>query len=428
MIAGAGFAVRALYALVLTPDLRGLGDSAFYHGTANALADGRGFVDPATGHATALHPPLLSLLLAPFSAVGLDSYRAHRVAVCLVGAATIVAIALIVRRLAGDRAGLLAALLAAVYPAFISSDSAVMPETPFGLFVALAVLAAYAYLEHPRRSTAALLGAAIALAALTRGEGLALVVLLAAPVCIARRRVADLAIALAACALLIAPWTVRNLSTFDRAVPLSTNEGTLLAGANCPETYGGREIGSWSIRCIPPGADSDESAAAARYRREGIDYAKDHPGRLPAVAGARLRRTLGLMQPVRQAEHAEGRARGLEVAAVPAFWALALAAVYGAVLLRRRGVPVWPLAAAAALALIATLAGYGVPRFRQPADIVAVILAAVALDALLARRAGGAHDDRVGAAGAGSTTASPRAAEVRRGTSRLSDSAGRSTT
>jgi hypothetical protein len=209
-------------------------------------------------------------------------------------------------------------------------------------------------------------------------------------------------------------------------VPLSTNEGTLLAGANCERTYGGRDIGSWSIDCVTPGMDADESAASARYRREGIDYAIDHPERLPAVAGARLLRTLGLLQPVRQAEHAEGRGRTLEIAAAPAFWALAALAVAGASALRRRGVPVWPLAAAAAVAAAATLAGYGVPRFRQPADIAAVVLAAVAIDAALARRRA-RQAELDGVTGAGSATASPRAAGVRSGTSRLSDSTGRST-
>jgi 4-amino-4-deoxy-L-arabinose transferase-like glycosyltransferase len=434
-IAAAGLALRIVYAALLTPDLRGLGDSAFYHGAANALADGRGFVDPASGLASALHPPLTALLLAPAGLLGIDSYLAHRLVMALVGAAAIAVVGLLARRLAGDRAGLIAAALAAVYPALVSSDTAVMPETPFGLAVALALLAAYAYLERPGARTAALLGAAIGLSALARGEGLLLLVLLALPLVLgrrsqrARRDPRALAAAVVACALVVAPWTIRNLATFDRPVPLSTNEGTLLAGANCADTYGGRDIGSWSIRCVTPGTDADESAAAARYRREGIDYATGHAERLPLVAGARLLRTLGLLQPVRQAEHAEGRGRTLEVLAVPAFWGLALLAVTGALALRRRSVPVWPLAAAIGVALAATLLGYGVPRFRQPADIAVVVLAAVAIDAALARRrGGGAQPEPVGVAGAGSATASPRAAGLRSGSSRLSDSAGRSTT
>ena len=347
-----------------------------------------------------------------------------------VGAATIVVIGLLARRIAGDRAGLIAAALAALYPAFISSDTAVMAETPFGLFVALALLAAYAYRDHPTARGAALLGAAIGLSALARGEGLLLLPLLALPLCLTSGRDwRALGVATLAAAVVIAPWTVRNLATFERPVPLSTNEGTLLAGANCDETYGGRDIGSWSIDCVKGGGEGDESVASARYRREGIDYALDHPGRWPAVAGARLLRTLGLMQPVRQADNAEGRGRTIEIVAAPVSWLLAVLAAWGAIALRRRGVVIWPLAAGVGLAVAATLLGYGVPRFRQPADIAVVVLAAAAIDTLLARRGAAAQrGEPEGVAGVGSSTDSPRAAGVRNGTSRLSDSAGRSTT
>src|SRR3954468_13090274 len=104
-IAAGGLAVRLVYVLVLTPHLRGLGDATYYHELANALADGRGFVNPATGTATALHPPLLPLVLTPASLVGLDSYNAHRVVVALVGAATVVGVGMLGRVAANERAG-----------------------------------------------------------------------------------------------------------------------------------------------------------------------------------------------------------------------------------------------------------------------------------------------------------------------------------
>src|SRR3954451_20753309 len=87
-VAAAGHAVRLVYVLALTPHLRGLGDATYYHELANVLADGRGFVDPGNGTATALPPPLFPLILAAFSALGLDSYQAHRVVVSLIGTAT----------------------------------------------------------------------------------------------------------------------------------------------------------------------------------------------------------------------------------------------------------------------------------------------------------------------------------------------------
>src|SRR3954464_11671429 len=141
-IAAGALAVRLVYVLVLTPHLRGLGDATYYHELANVLGDGRGFVDPSNGTATALHPPLFPLLLALPSALGLYSYQAHRVIVTLMGTATIVAVGLVARHVAGERAGLVAAALAAVSPVLISADGAVMSETLLGLLPALCALQA----------------------------------------------------------------------------------------------------------------------------------------------------------------------------------------------------------------------------------------------------------------------------------------------
>jgi 4-amino-4-deoxy-L-arabinose transferase-like glycosyltransferase len=402
-IAAGGLAVRLIYVLVLTPHLRGLGDATYYHQLANALADGRGFVDPAGGTATALHPPLFPLLLALGSVLGLDGYQAQRVVVALVGTATIVSVGLLGRHVAGARAGLIAAAAAAASPVLVSADGAVMSETLLGLLVALCALCAYRLLERPSLARGALLGALIALAALTRGEAILLVALLALPVALRlpARRAATLGVSLAACIVVLAPWTIRNLSAFDKPVWLSTNEGGLIAGANCSGTYRGHDIGSWDIRCVPRGPVEDESAASARARRAGIDYARDHAGRVPLVVAARLGRTFELLQPVRQAQHAEGRAAGLEVAGAVFFLLLVPLGAYGAVALRRRRVALAPLLAPVGLAIAATVVGYGVPRFRHPADVALTVLAAVALDALVRRRAA---QRPTGSAGAGGLT------------------------
>src|SRR3954452_4702271 len=398
-IAAGGLAVRLVYVLVLTPHLRGLGDATYYHELANALADGRGFVNPATGTATALHPPLFPLLLTPSSLLGLDSYNAHRVVVCLIGTATIVCVGLLGRRVAGDRAGLLAASAAALYPVLISADSAVMSESLLGLLVAVAALAAY-------RGSALVLGAVIGLAVLTRGEAIVLL-----PLLLPWREAKRAALVVLACVVVPLPWTIRNATTFDKPVLLSTNDGGLVAGANCPSTYRGHDIGSWDIRCVPTAPARDESIASANARTQGVDYAREHASRIPLVLLARLGRTFELLQPVRQARHAEGRAEGLEIAGAVFWFALLPFGGYAIVVLRRRGVRLMPLLAPFAVALAATLAGYGVPRFRHPADVVLAVLAGVALDALM-----------------GSAVASPRSTGTGGLTRRCSRSAGRSTT
>src|SRR4051794_15198031 len=122
-IALLGLGVRLGYALAL-PVSHGAGDDVWYHTVANGLVDGRGFTDPFTslgphgklllGTAgeripTAFHLPLFPALLAAGSELGADSYRAHQVMGCLLGSGTVAVVGLIGRRLAGERAGLLAA-------------------------------------------------------------------------------------------------------------------------------------------------------------------------------------------------------------------------------------------------------------------------------------------------------------------------------
>lgn len=434
VVVAGGLLVRLVYVLVLTPHLRGLGDASYYHGLADALAQGRGFVDPGSGAPTALHPPLFPLLLAPFAKLGAGSYLAQRVVVSVVGSATVAGAGLLGRRLVGNRAGLTAAVVAAISPVLISADGAVMSETLLGLLVVLCALAAYRLVERPSLARGALLGVLIGLATLTRSEAILLLVLLALPIALAlpARRAATLAAVAVACLAMLAPWTARNLHTFAKPVPISTNEGGLIAGANCPSTYSGRDLGSWDIRCVPSAPARDESVASADARRAGVAYARRHPGRWPAVLAARLGRTFELVQPVRQAQHAEGRAAGLEVAGAASLLLLVPLAAFGLVLLRRRRLLVSPLLAPFGLALAATLVGYGVPRFRHPADVALVVLAGVAIDALMQRWRPSAADQRPaaapsGSAGAGSAIASPRSIGTDERTSRLSRSTGRST-
>ena len=59
-----------------------LNDNLFYHGSANLLAEGRGFVNPFLDRATptAAHPPGFTVYLSIFSFLGIDSVGGHRLA------------------------------------------------------------------------------------------------------------------------------------------------------------------------------------------------------------------------------------------------------------------------------------------------------------------------------------------------------------
>jgi hypothetical protein len=273
-------------------------------------------------------------------------------------------------------------------------DGSLMSESLYGLAVALTMVAAYRVLDRPTIARAAVLGAAIGLAALTRGEAALLLVLLVVPVAWRARlawgpRAAVVGTALAAFALVLAPWTIRNWTTFDRPVLISTNTGTLLAGANCPPTYYGPQTGSWYFNCVAAPGGRSETVEAAALRRDGLDYAKGHAGRAPVVVAVRALRTWDLWKPRQGVGFArvEGRAKWAEYAGLAVYYTLAAFALYGLVVLRRRGVTLSVLLPPPVMVTLMSIAGYGLTRFRLAAEISVVVLAAVALDALARRRA-----------------------------------------
>ena len=401
-IAAVALAIRLVYALALAPQPAFLSDAGFFHLLANYLADGRGFVRPFDlvffdqVRPTAEHPPAWPVLLAAMSELGGTGHDAHRLVGALCGTGTVVTIGLLGRRAGGEaRVGLIAAGIAALYPMLWVVDGSLMSESLYGLAVALALLAALRAVERPTAARAAVLGAAIGLAALTRGEALMLIVLLAIPVALLahrdrRARLATLGVAVLAFAAVLTPWTVRNWSAFDRPVPVSTNTGTLLAGANCEPAWFGAHTGSWYFACVRAPRGGNEAVEAAELRRRGIDYALEHKGRLPVVLTVRVLRTWDLYRPRQGVRFArvEGRAQWAQWAGLAAYYVALALAVYGAVRLRRRDAGALAVLLAPPVMVTAmSLVGYGLTRFRLAAEISIVVLAAVALDALRRRRA-----------------------------------------
>jgi 4-amino-4-deoxy-L-arabinose transferase-like glycosyltransferase len=395
-LAAAGLALRALYLFTVGRHVTGVGDWHFYHWQANLIADGRGFIEPYKFRfdhhvsPSAGHPPLYPLALSAVSLLGGTSELAHRSLGLILGAGTIVLVGLLGRRAGGDRLGLVAAGLCAVYPLMVAVDGALMSETLYGPLIAVALLAAWRLLDHPGPWIALGTGAAIALAALTRSEALLLVPLLTWPAAWRGGSGWPLRAALATlgCVLVLAPWTVRNADRFGAFVAVSTNDATVVAGANCPLTYRGVDLGGWNIECISERREDNEAEQAAIWRREARDYARDHVGRLPIVAAVRFLRVWDLWQPRRQVMFAEGRHRRVEQAGVAVYFVLLVLGAVGAVALRRRGVPLLVLLAPAVAVSVSAVLGYGVPRLRHAFEIPLLVLAAAGILALVeARRA-----------------------------------------
>lgn len=395
LIALGAFALRAIWTLAVMPaSINDHGDPRYFHLVANLLADGHGYIAPVpfihSGSviASAEHPPGWSLLLAVFSAAGGTSYTVHELVGCAVGAAMVVCAGLLGRRLGGARAGLIAAALAAIYPVYVALDGSLMSEPPYALGIAVCLLAAFRAVDRPTARRFAVLGLAIGLTILVRGEALGLLVLLAVPVALAgkARRLAHLAIVWAVAVVVIAPWCIRNTATFHQPMLVSVEDGPVLAGANCPAAYHGRDTGYWNATCVGLRSVGNPAVRSQRLRRQGLDYAGGHIARLPAVEGVRLLRTFGLWQPLRLVYFAEGNAMPGRPVATLCAWAVLVAGLAAAWRLRRRRLELAILLTPLALAVVTTLIAFGYPRFRYAADLVLIVLAATLLARVRLRR------------------------------------------
>lgn len=391
--------LRLVYGLAIAGADPLLGDGLEFNRLAAQLADGHGYIQPGpfedSGRSlpTADKPPLYPFVVALFMLAAGDAWQVQQVAGALIGTATVAAIALLGRRVGGDRVGLIAGAIAAVHPLLIAADGSLRSETLYALLVALVLVAAYRLLDRPTIGRAAVAGAAIGLATLTRSEAVALLVLLILPMgWLAGGRGPSLrltGVAALACVVVLAPWLVRTWTAFDRPVFVSTNSGGLLAGANCDRTYHGDFIGQWAFECLAPPRSENEAEVSAELARDGLEYARDHAGRLPVVVAVRVLRTWELYRP-RQQWHFEaffeGRDRQVEKAGVAFYFLLLPLGAAGALALRRRGEPLRALAAPLVLVTFVSAAAYGFTRFRVGAEPALVVLAAVGLAALMERR------------------------------------------
>ncbi len=186
---------------------------------------------------------------------------------------------------------------------------------------------------------------------------------------------------------MLAPWEIRNENVFGRFVLISTNNATVIAGANCDKTYHGTNIGGWDITCSANITKSNEAAQAAIWTHQGISYAEHHLSRLPLVVVMRELRVWDLWQPRRQARaFSEGVQTDVAQIGVAAYYVLMLLAVPGLLLLRRRARPLLiVLLCPAVVVIVSTAIGYGVPRLRYSFEIPLTVLAAAGIVAIQER-------------------------------------------
>jgi 4-amino-4-deoxy-L-arabinose transferase-like glycosyltransferase len=369
-----------------------LGDGLGYLFQSRQLLAGKGFINPLNGHKDAIHPPAWVLALTGARALGLDSRYQLQMLAAVVGTATVALVGFAGRKLAGFRTGLVAAGLAALYPGLWLYERALLSETLVLPLIALTIVLVYRFRERPGLTQALGLGAMVALLASTRSEQILIAPLVVMPAILSARRAGDdhrvpwrdrlvwLGAAGAVAVVMLAPWTIYNLGRFDHPVLLSNGFNGATGVATCDVAFYGPKTGNYDLACLvrdPAGHTKGP-------------YLRAHLGRLPLVVVAREGRTFNFWAPFQQAEldsNWDSNPLGVHQAAVFSFWLVALPAAAGGVILRRRKVPIYPLLGFVLTVVITVAVTFGEPRYRVPADIPILLLAAVAIDAAIRRRA-----------------------------------------
>lgn len=401
-VAALGLVLRLGFVVFETRFDEPVGDQLFYSAQALANSEGRWFEQPfARGEPAADHPPLTALVLTPVSWLaerqpirsGVSLVTAQRLFMPLIGVVGVIVMALIGRRIAGDRAGVIAAAISALYANIWVNDGLLMAESATFVLMGSMILAALWFLRRPDPRRATVLGVTGGLAALTRPELLLtmpmIAVFVAAVLWPARRRaVTSVLVSALACSVVIMPWVAWNNLRFDAPVLLSTNDGLTLAGGHCDRTYF-VDVGGWDIWCayateIPAGDDASE--ASRRMRDDGLDYWRTHLDRYPVVAAARVARvaSIGFFGASARAGTSEGRPEWVSHLGAAQYWMLMPLAVVG---WRRlgRGAERRLLVAAVPVVLAVAVLANAFVRFRVPAEIGLVVLASVGVTHLIDR-------------------------------------------
>lgn len=328
--------------------------------------------------------------------------HAARLSQAVLGTVTVALVGLVALEAFGELVGLIALVLAAIYPVLIELSGTLVAEN---LFTALVLGAVYAALRSHRsagrRRYAWVAGAGLmtGLATLTHENGAVIALPLIAAVWTIRPRSSPAALAvpallIATAVLAIVPWTIRNSIELHRFIPVTDENGVTLVGtynrasaAYEPVPY------KWRLFYGIPGERSlirqakhlTEPALSDRLQTQALHYIGDHPLSPLAVAYHNSLRLLELEGSF--AWHASAGAIDLpEQTAkigVVSFWILCLLALAGAFTRAARAAPRWLWVVPVLLWLSVALVNAETPRFREPVDPFLVMLAACALAAAL---------------------------------------------
>jgi Dolichyl-phosphate-mannose-protein mannosyltransferase len=319
-----------------------------------------------------------------------------------VAVATALLVYVIGSRYISQRAGFIAAIISTLHPYLVWHDVHVNREILDQLVGAAVFLLVLVVAGRRSFPMAAVLGLALGLAVLGNSRLLALPLVVAGYLLWQRASARTVVVVLAATALTITPWVVRNSIVVGCAA--LTTDSRALWKANNLNTYDTLADGKWlddvPLRGQPPSPQDanreydktgqivliDECKQMRDYQRKTLRFWRDYPGEKVKLAAQAIRMLWDPRPTLTDGGTAEGGHRTLRTWS-EALWALPVfvLAAFGLRSVSRRFLVLALLFLGYETVMAAVFAG--ATRYRVAWDFVLALLAAAALDRMIAQRA-----------------------------------------
>ena len=401
---GLGLALRVVFALFYWVNQPLTHDEREYLALGRSVARGEGFRYPAdepspgTGQQFGRAPgyPLFLAALAVTTAAEHAPRRVQLAQAC-VGALGIWFIAAIAGRVAGPRAAVTAAAIAAVYPPLVWMPSYVLSETLYSTVALAAALAltraaggarreAHDPAVSPRLASRSpvLAGAILSGLAILIRPAMLFFVPLAALWLLRQRRAAHAVMFVVIAALCVAPWTIRNHRIYGRWIAVASEGGVTFWTGNHPLARGDGDLAAnveikraeLAFRGAHP--DLTPEQLEPFYYRDAMAWIRREPAAWGMLLARKAFYTVVPLGPSYAVHSARYR-----VASVASYLLILPAAIVGAWRWRHQGpAALWLMAAAT---VVAGLVFFPQERFRIPVIDPALIVTA-ALPAGLRKR------------------------------------------
>ena len=376
----------------------GFGDSEGYWELARTIARGQPYEYGPLKYKV-FRTPGYPLVLAPMFVVSQEPpVMWGRALSALLATAAVGAVATLARLLFDERTALVAAALAAVYPEAISLGAFVLSEAPFVPLMLLNLIAwTRAWQADSRKelvgwSLAA--GVCAGLATLMRPSWL-LFLPFAGMIGIAigldrAKHLRIVAVMLAGLCITMSPWWIRNALVTDRFVPTSLQVGASLYDGLSPTATGASEMsfvkGFVAVQQAAdalPGANPAglfEDRLDRRMRDVSIAWARQNPRQVAELASIKF---LRMWSPLPNA--ADFRSTTLRLVLAMTFTPVLLLALVGAWCYLRRDWPYLLLVLPAVYFTCLHVIFVSSIRYRQPAMMTLIILAAAVIVQIVRR-------------------------------------------